>query len=388
MSMITAYLKPTNFCNVGCDHCYLTTEVRADKSRMSEETLRQTVRLLGDMASARRAQGIHVLWHGGEPLTMPVEWYWRAGEILDEMLPGHVESVQTSLIPFTEKWIPWVKERLKSFIGSSVDFSTRTVKGSPQAYQDLWMRKVELARGHGIYVVPTMVPSTREVHRASEIVQWFIERDFLEIAIERYNSFGQPLPDCPTNAEHSEFLIGLFSDAMTRIAMGREKIPMFRAVTAAIGGVLHDSPGDRWGGSCQSDFIVIEPDGSTNNCTDKTSFEKPYSNVAGGFAEFAASPLRRKWIRIQTIDHRKDHCMTCENRSWCGSGCPLTPNGPSEGQEECAGYKRFIDFIRDFIRIPAQEQMVRDYYDYCVGRRAMMRGVGGSSLGNLACPTH
>lgn len=380
--MITAYLKPTNFCNVGCDHCYLTLDVRADKSRMSEETLRQSATLLADMAKAGRHEQVMVLWHGGEPLTMPVEWYWRAGEILDEILPGHFESVQTSLIPFTDKWIPWVKERLNSHIGSSIDFTTRTLKGSAQAYQDLWMQKVDLARSHDIYVVPGMVPSRREIYRANELVQWFVDRDLVEFNIERYNSFGMPLPDWPSNAEHSDFLIGLFSEVMLRAAMGRDKLPIIRVLAAAIGGVLYQTPGDRWGGSCQSDFIVIEPDGGTNNCTDKTSFEKAYSNVEGGFGAFAGSPQRRKWIRIQSLDHRKDHCMECENRSWCASGCPITPNGPSEGQDECAGYKRFIDFVRDFARIPEQEQLLKDYHAYCMGRKSSVP----SPYAEVACP--
>lgn len=363
--MITAYIKPTNFCNVGCDHCYLTTDVRANKSRMTPQVMRQTAVMLRDMASAGRHDSVMVLWHGGEPMTMPLEWFEMAGEILDEVLPMHYESIQTSLIPFTEKWVPWVKSRLGSHIGSSIDFNSRRFKGSAEAYQSLWMQKVDLARSHDIYVVPGMVPSLREVERAGQINQWFLDRDLLEFNIERYNQFGMELPDWPTNAQHSRFLIELFSDVMVRISLGQAKIPVIRVLAAAIGGVLYDTPGDRWGGSCQSDFVVIEPDGGTNNCTDKTSFEPAYSNVVDGFAGFAGSEMRRKWIRIQSVSHRKDHCAVCENRSWCKSGCPITPNGPSEGQDECAGYKTFIDYVRDFVSTSQGLDMARDYHRYC-----------------------
>ncbi len=363
--MITAYVKPTNFCNVGCDHCYLTLDVRADKSRMSEQVLRETAAMLSHMAAAGRHDSVMVLWHGGEPLTMPLEWFERAGQVLDEMLPNHTQAIQTSLIPFTEKWVPWVKNRLGSFIGSSIDFHSRTLKGSAQAYQELWMQKVDLARSHDIYVVPGMVPTTKDLQRAGQINQWFIDRGLLEYNIERYNQFGMELPDWPTNAQHSQFLIELFSDVMVRISLGQSKIPLVRVLAAAIGGVLYDAPGDRWGGSCQSDFVVVEPDGGLNNCTDKTSFERPYSNVSQGWSGFSLSPERRRWIRIQAVDHRKDHCMVCENRSWCKSGCPITPNGPSDGQQECAGYKMFIDYVRDFVSTDSGLKMARDYHAYC-----------------------
>lgn len=377
--MITAYVKPTNYCNVGCDHCYLTLDVRANKTRMSEQTLRDSARMLRDMAVAGRHDSAMILWHGGEPLTMPLEWFEMASSVLDDELGEHYESIQTSLIPFTEKWIPWVKSRLGSHIGSSIDFNSRKFKGSAEAYQSLWMQKVDLARSHGIHVVPGTVPSLREVGRASQINQWFIDRDLLEFNIERYNQFGMDLPDWPSNAQHSQFLIDLFADVMVRISLGQSKIPLIRVLAAAIGGVLYDTPGDRWGGSCQSDFVVIEPDGGLNNCTDKTSFEPAYSNVAQGFGGFASSPMRRKWIRIQAVDHRKDHCAVCENRSWCKSGCPITPNGPSDGQDECAGYKRFVDYVRDFVSLPSGLEMARNYHRYCFeGVKGTFDPYGGS----------
>ena len=48
--MLTVYLKPTNYCNVGCDFCYLPEDVRANKARMSPETLDATLELIGQLA--------------------------------------------------------------------------------------------------------------------------------------------------------------------------------------------------------------------------------------------------------------------------------------------------------------------------------------------------
>jgi radical SAM protein with 4Fe4S-binding SPASM domain len=355
-SNILAYIKLTNFCNVGCEHCYLPESVRANKHAMSEETLIETLELIAKMAISQKSQSIFILWHGGEPLTLPIEYFKNAFTIVDEHIAkiqektniGYSEGIQTSLIPFREEWVDIVKTRWSSHIGASIDFSSRKLNGSVENYHNLFMKKVELARDHGITVTPGIVPSKSENGKAAEINRWMIERDFYEYNIDRYNSYGQYLTDKPSNYEHSMFLIDLFDDIMIRMD-GLSSVPFNNVIAAALKGVLYDMPGDRWGGRCQSDFLVVNPDGTTNNCPDKISFDESFSNVSSGYDGFRNSKMRRDSIRIQEISHKKDHCSTCENNTWCKSGCPITPNGPSEGEVECSGYKLFINHIRSYI---------------------------------------
>lgn len=367
--MITAYLKATNFCNVGCTHCYLTEEVRANKLRMTPEVMEATGRLLEQMRVAQGKDRVHVIWHGGEPLVLKADYYEKAGEILDRLSPGHTESLQTSLIPLTEDHIPWIKNRLGGSLGTSMDFSARTFKGSAENYQEFWMKKVDLCRKNGIFVIPGVTPAKPEIKRAKELVQWMDERGFERFNIERYNSFGFNAPMLPSNREHSDFLTDLFTELMDRME-SKGIAPMVRVIAAAINGVMFNQPGDRWGGTCQSDFIVIEPDGSLNNCPDKTSKETAYSNAQLGFEAFQRSAPRRKWIRIQSIDHRKDHCRTCENNSWCKSGCPITCNDKVQPDDECAGYRTFLTVVREFVETTDGRATALAYLAAFEGQRA------------------
>lgn len=358
--MITAYLKSTNRCNVGCSHCYLPEVVRADRRRMSDETLVATARFLADMASRGRHRSAHVLWHGGEPLVLPAEWYFRAGEILDRELRSFTESMQTSLIPLRRDHIPLILQRHGGFVGSSVDFSQRRIKGSVEAYHALWMRKVDMARAEGIVVIAGVVPTRREIGREEEIVSWFVDRGFVAFNIDRYNAYGTTFEDRPTNREHSRFLIGLFDALMGRMER-TGSAPIVGAIKAAITGVLHDVGGDRWGGSCMADFVVVEPDGSLNNCPDKASFEEPFGNVHDGFDAFAKSRFRLKWIRHQAVTHKKNHCQTCENFSFCRSGCPITPNGAPDGEDECSGYRSMLSHVRRWTKDPSNRALAEAY---------------------------
>jgi uncharacterized protein len=367
--MITAYLKPTNHCNVGCSHCYLTEEVRADRRKMTPDVLEATAKMLEAMRVAQRKDNTHVIWHGGEPLVLGADYFWKAGEVLDRWMPGHTESLQTSLIPLRDDHLPWIKQRLGAAVGTSMDFSARQIKGSPKAYQDLWMMKVEKCRAEGIMVIPGVTPAKPEMGRAEEIVAWMQDRGFERFNIERYNSYGFNAPMLPSNREHSLFLIDLFKALMSRMDE-RGTAPMVRVIAAGIGGVLHGTPGDRWGGSCQSDFVVIEPDGSLNNCPDKTSKDAAYSNVLAGYEGFARAPKRREWIRIQSVGHRGDHCRSCENNGWCKSGCPISCNDLAKEEGECSGYKTFLNFVRDFVNTAHGADLARQYVDEFARGRA------------------
>lgn len=364
--MITAYLKPTNFCNVGCAHCYLPESVRANKTKMDEATLHQVMQFLKDMQNKGKHDKLFLLWHGGEPLILTPSYFEMAGKVIDQYFTQDelIEAVQTSLIPYRRDLAAIVKNRWRGEIGSSMDFNSRLLKGSAEEYQKLWLSKVDMAREDGIFIIPGITPNKIDVKNARFIFEWFAKHDFWVWNIDRYSNVGGNLPEFSTNREHAQFLIDLFelcvqSYEKTGLA------PMIKPVAAAIGGILYEMPGDRWGGKCQSDFVVINPDGKLNNCPDKDSFEASYGSLQEGFNSFESSPLRRKWIRIQQAGHRIDDCYNCENSAWCKSGCPITGNACSINgvTDECSGFKSFINHIRHFMAQSLDnEAFVKAYY--------------------------
>lgn len=347
--MLTAYLKPSNYCNVGCEHCYLPSSARENKSKMSLETFRQTCKMLVDLTEYRKDKHVHILWHGGEPLLLlDSEFFRHTKTILNYTLVDFSESLQTSLIPYTSSHASIIHDRFASRVGTSIDFSSRKINGSIENYHDLWMKKVEAARLDGIEVIPSMVPTQKELNREADIVETFVEWDFIEFNIDRYNQYDGQLPGWPNNAEHSTFLIGLFDELMARTSSG-VIAPHVNVITAAINGVVKGLPGDRWGTTCQSDFIVIDPDGSTNTCPDRMSHEKTHSNVDQGVTAFLQSDLRRHWVRTQKITHQAPHCQKCEFNHWCQSGCPITSNDLASNDGECAGYSNFLRHVKRYI---------------------------------------
>lgn len=341
---VVAYLKPSDYCNVGCDHCYLPLAVRQNKSRMTPETLDNAILAIRDMVEAQRAPGALVVWHGGEPLALPPEYFEAACARVRELMPDALQSIQTSLIPYRAAWADMIREYFSGHIGTSIDFSQRTIRGDVGRYHDLFLEKVEAARSEGFSVIPGVVPSRGELGRGAEIVDWMLDHGFLEWNIDRYNSFGGEDEMRPLNREHSVFLSEVFDRVMELAAQGIHM--QVNTVASALGGVMANQPGDRWGGSCSRDFIVVNPDGSTSACPDKISFES-FSNINDGYDAFRASEARKEWIRLHLAGHRNEDCPRCPFNTFCRSGCPLTPNAP-ETEGECSGYHRHLRHVANF----------------------------------------
>lgn len=76
-------LQGTPFCNIDCDYCYLPD--RAVKARMPMATIRESVRWIFENGLGR--DDLTIIWHAGEPLTLPRAWYDEAFAAAREMAP-------------------------------------------------------------------------------------------------------------------------------------------------------------------------------------------------------------------------------------------------------------------------------------------------------------
>jgi len=100
-------LQPTPYCNLDCDYCYLPS--RDERSQLPLEIL--------DAALERVLESPYVdgpftlLWHAGEPLSVPPAFYDAAKLRIDAALARHgwpadtvQQSLQTNAITLDDAW--------------------------------------------------------------------------------------------------------------------------------------------------------------------------------------------------------------------------------------------------------------------------------------------
>jgi uncharacterized protein len=112
-------LQPTPFCNINCSYCYLPD--RQSTKRMASATLQQALNWVFTSGLVRAP--FSLLWHAGEPLVMPVDFYEEAMALLGQANRSGVRvdhSFQTNATLIDARWCDFFR-RHNVHIGVSVD---------------------------------------------------------------------------------------------------------------------------------------------------------------------------------------------------------------------------------------------------------------------------
>ncbi len=351
--MVSVYFKPTNFCNVGCEHCYLSCETKSEKLLMLPSVVAKTARFVQEMredlnSALHNSQGVHIIYHGGEPLMAPLEWFNNASRMLKEYIPDCSQSIQTSLMPHRPDLFDWYRNNTNSSIGVSFDWSSRKIDGSAEKYREKFITRVKECHENGINTNVGIVPSKPDIPHAKEIVDFFIENNLKNIRIERFNTFGFKSDIQPTNAEHSQFMIDMFDYIIAKYDRGEPVIGV-NYIAAAIAGLCEGRATDTYSGNCQTTEITVEPNGDLNICPNCVSYSDPVGTVFDGWKKFRSSMVRRNWIMKQQLFHFCEQCKTCDYIRWCKGNCPLTAHDVGGEGDDCAGFSRFIDHVRKYM---------------------------------------
>src|SRR6266853_128495 len=80
-------VQPTPFCNINCRYCYLPD--RTNNAVLADETIANLFSQV--FASGWLQHGLTVVWHAGEPMVLPIDFYRRAFRLIDSLKPAETE---------------------------------------------------------------------------------------------------------------------------------------------------------------------------------------------------------------------------------------------------------------------------------------------------------
>ncbi|MCP9849989.1 cyclophane-forming radical SAM/SPASM peptide maturase GrrM/OscB [Cyanobium sp. Morenito 9A2] len=193
-------VQPTPYCNLDCDYCYLPN--RNDRQRLPLEILEAA--LVRVLESPYVRGDFTLLWHAGEPLTVPIAFFDEATVRIREALgrwQGEGEplsihqSVQTNATLINEAWCDCF-ERNGISVGVSMDGPaflhdvhrrTRTGLGTHAAT----LRGIEHLRRRGIPFQVIAVITEEALGHAEAMFAFFLDNGITDVAFNMEETEGE-----------------------------------------------------------------------------------------------------------------------------------------------------------------------------------------------------
>lgn len=214
-------LQSTGFCNIDCSYCYLPE--RANRTHtMDLATVERAAQLI--FSSALLKNEIDLVWHAGEPLTLPPAYYNEAIQIIERIRPSELTvhyGIQTNGTLIDNDWID-LFERHQIIVGVSID-GPRDLHDANRKYrsgQGSYDRSMAgigrlQKRNYPFHIISVLTEGS--LTRAKELVQFYWQLRPTAIGlnveeIEAHNEHSRLYEACTTTS-FAAFVADLLNEA-------------------------------------------------------------------------------------------------------------------------------------------------------------------------------
>lgn len=196
--ILLVVIQPTTFCNLDCDYCYLPD--RHLKHTLSLDLLEPIFKNL--FASPYIREKFNIVWHAGEPLTMPISFYEAAFEWIDHLSQQfnvkqypYFHSLQTNGTLINQAWCDLIKTfQVKMGVSlDGLDFlhdqhrKTRTGLGTHAST----MRGISYLQKNDIEFSIIAVLTQESLNYPDELFQFFVDHQITRVGFNIEEIEGQ-----------------------------------------------------------------------------------------------------------------------------------------------------------------------------------------------------
>ncbi|WP_211206935.1 radical SAM protein [Thiobacillus denitrificans] len=347
----TVILKPTKFCNADCAYCSAPPD---GHGRWSFDTFK---RLMDNLAPHLTERAM-LLWHGGEPMLMGPDFYWKAYEYASSLKPEIHFAMQTNILLYdSARWRSVFADIMAGAISTSFDpdGKRRTLKGSAEAYNARFWRKLDEVLGDGFE--PLVIGTYDEASAPLAMQMYETSLSYGDRAFDLRVNYAYPAGRSAgtgaaiTPEAYADTLLGLYERWMAD-APGILITPLDQMLRKVLGEEISRCP---WTKSCGGRFLSVEPNGDAYNCGEFSDMGEGYrfgnaftQPVQELLASVPARIIRRRAYSLPT------DCQSCRHYHECEGGCSrdsaLYGSGVLGKYYYCASWKRVFDRIKESVR--------------------------------------
>jgi len=237
-------IQPTPFCNIDCRYCYLPD--RNSKAVVSSKTLANLFSQV--FASGWTDDCLSVVWHAGEPMVLPIEFYRDTFRMIDRLRPAEQEvahSFQTNGTLIDESWCAFVADE-RVGVGVSIDgpkqFHDRhRLTRSGRGTFERTIAGIRLLRRHEVpfHVISVLSPASMAAPR--EMFDFYVEEGIEQVCFNVEESEGDHVSDSFRQAGIETAYYRFLSEFWRLSSAAPGKITFIREIEQAMGQVMRPS---------------------------------------------------------------------------------------------------------------------------------------------------
>jgi len=321
-SAIDFVVKLSKYCNLRCSYCY-EFEQLGDRRRMSLESLRAFFEHVADAARRYGRRRIDFIWHGGEPLLIPLDTFLAIGELQREVIGERAEVLnllQTNLTVLTDRHVEFLRSKrfFSEGIGVSFDvYGNQRVDVLGRLRTETVLENIHRLREAGVTFGAITVLARNTLPHIEAIFRFY---DSLGISF-RILPFYKSASDTQVQAHALDYgeIVGAFAavfDAWLASPTATRVFPLedylAYALAAMAGGEKRFHEPTRG-----ETVFLVDTDGQTYGVADTYAPGRAYGNVfTQDFSDVLASPARALSVADANARMRK-HCTACPYHGYC-----------------------------------------------------------------------
>jgi uncharacterized protein len=170
-------IQGSPFCNIDCKYCYLPNRRQTDKI-----TFATVKRAIDNVIEENLVhERFSIVWHAGEPLAMPIDFYRQVSEYIDELASDQLtitQFIQTNAMLINQDWCDlFIKHKIN--VGVSIDGpeelhnANRVTRGGRGTFSKV-MKGIQLLKKNEINFSAIAVVTADALKYPKEIFEFFV----------------------------------------------------------------------------------------------------------------------------------------------------------------------------------------------------------------------
>ena len=342
MKQINILVKPTHQCNMRCKYCF------HEKYGYSDELLdvnkfKKFIKLL-----CGEYDFINVVWHGGEPLLVPLSFYEEAYDFCNAQNSHFLFTIQTNGTLITQDNIDFFRKRNTNF-GLSFDGLTNEYTRS---YTIEILNNIKLLQANGFRPGAILVVNQKNVFQLIEEYHFF---DSMNVGLKLNPIFidGAAEKNLDVNLNVNDYINNFIDFFKYWMKDTKGKINVATCVELAKL-ILYEHNGVCTFTSCLSKWLCLDSDANIYPCDRLCTPDYLLGNVdeLSSISDVFDSRNFLKLLKISV--QRREQCINnCEYYKNCYSGCNanaiLNYDDKYENGVSCYIHKQILKEIKKYV---------------------------------------